>query len=246
MNHKTKIVTILIVLAIGLSACAGLPADVQNLSSDSAPSQEQAPDAAGQQPVQAQAPTQDGQAPQGQGQQQPLDGQGQGPQDQQAPGAQSQQQGQGQLGGHHQIDLASAAATLGVTEEELKAALGEPGQGPPDFAAVSAQLGVTEDALIEVLSVPAGGPQNDGQQAPQGQPADGQQAGDDGRHPQIDLASAAAQLGVTEEELMSALGEPGQGPPDLAAVAAELGVTEEALIEALGVPVGMQQGNAQP
>lgn len=72
-----------------------------------------------------------------------------------------------------------------------------------------------------------------GGQADQGQnPAQGQ-----GR-PEIDLASAAAKLGVTEEALRSALGAP---PPDLAAVAAALGVTLEDLAAALGVPVGPAQ-----
>ena len=48
-----------------------------------------------------------------------------------------------------------------------------------------------------------------------------------------DLVAAAAELGVTEEELEAALGEPGQAPPDFAAAATEFGVTEEVLMEAL-------------
>jgi hypothetical protein len=60
--------------------------------------------------------------------------------------------------------------------------------------------------------------------------------------PQMDFASAAAALGVTEEELRAALGETGQEQNTFAAAAAELGVTEEALIEALGVPEGMTEG----
>ncbi|MBM4424910.1 MAG: DUF1566 domain-containing protein [Chloroflexi bacterium] len=48
-----------------------------------------------------------------------------------------------------------------------------------------------------------------------------------------DLAAAAAQLGVTEQQLRDALGPP---PPDLAAAAARLGVTEAQLRAALGVP----------
>jgi len=59
---------------------------------------------------------------------------------------------------------------------------------------------------------------------------------DRGQRP--DLAAAVSQLGVTEEALRAALGDPGQGPPDFAAVAAELGVTEEALIKALGLTTG--------
>jgi hypothetical protein len=49
-----------------------------------------------------------------------------------------------------------------------------------------------------------------------------------------DLAAAAAELGVTEEALMEALGDPSQGAPDFTTAAAELGVTEDALMEALG------------
>ncbi|MBI9045882.1 MAG: DUF1566 domain-containing protein [Anaerolineaceae bacterium] len=54
-----------------------------------------------------------------------------------------------------------------------------------------------------------------------------------GNRPRLDLETAAATLGVTEEALRSALGAP---PPDLTAAAAALGVTEEALISALGIP----------
>jgi hypothetical protein len=50
-----------------------------------------------------------------------------------------------------------------------------------------------------------------------------------------DLAAAADQLGVTEEQLMETLGEPGQGPPDFAAAAEALGVTLEELVAAIGV-----------
>ena len=49
MKNKTNIITILVLIAIGLSACGGLPdgAQVQN---------ENNPQAQGQQPVQGQAP----------------------------------------------------------------------------------------------------------------------------------------------------------------------------------------------
>lgn len=50
------------------------------------------------------------------------------------------------------------------------------------------------------------------------------------------LSAAAETLGVDEEDLRLALGDPEEGPPDLAAAATELGVTEEALRDALGVP----------
>ncbi|MDD2472406.1 MAG: hypothetical protein PHR49_00245 [Methanoculleus sp.] len=54
--------------------------------------------------------------------------------------------------------------------------------------------------------------------------------------PQMNLTSAAAALGVTEEELQTALGEPGEGQTTFAVAAAKLGVSEEELIEALGIP----------
>ena len=53
-------------------------------------------------------------------------------------------------------DTAGAAATLGITEDELIAALGDAGQGAPDFAAAAATLGVTEDELSAALGVEAG------------------------------------------------------------------------------------------
>ena len=56
-----------------------------------------------------------------------------------------------------------------------------------------------------------------------------------------DLVAAAAQLGVTEEDLMAVLGDVSQGPPDFAAVAQTLGVTEDALMEAMGITGDMMQ-----
>ncbi len=50
------------------------------------------------------------------------------------------------------------------------------------------------------------------------------------------LAEAAAELGVSEEALHNALGEPGQGPLDFEAAAQQLGVSVEALQAALGAP----------
>ena len=88
----------------------------------------------------------------------PADGQGsQPPSGQSAPG-ENQTDGQGRP----QIDFASAAAQLGVTEDALRAALGAP---PPDFDTAAAQLGVTVDELIAALGIPTGGPQG-GQGAP--------------------------------------------------------------------------------
>ena len=48
-----------------------------------------------------------------------------------------------------------------------------------------------------------------------------------------DFAAAATTLGISEDDLLNALGTP---PPDFEAAAATLGVTEEALMEALGEP----------
>ncbi|HND93358.1 MAG TPA: hypothetical protein PLI75_16350 [Anaerolineales bacterium] len=71
-------------------------------------------------------------------------------------------------------DLTTAATTLGITAEELQAALGNPAQGKPDLAAAAATLGVTEDALKQAIqqAMPAncntmGGGAGNGQQPPQ-------------------------------------------------------------------------------
>ncbi len=77
-------------------------------------------------------------------------------------GTNSGQQGglsgqEGSSGAPQMPDLTAAAAQLGVSEQALIAALGEPGQGPPDFATVAAALGVTEAELIAALGIPAGG-----------------------------------------------------------------------------------------
>jgi len=56
-----------------------------------------------------------------------------------------------------QMDFASAAATLGVTEEGLRTALGEPGQGRNSFADAAAELNVSEEALLAVHGVADGG-----------------------------------------------------------------------------------------
>jgi hypothetical protein len=81
-------------------------------------------------------------------------------------GGQGSQGGQSGQGGRPQIDLASAAAQLGVTENALRQALGDPAQGPPDLSAAAAILGVTEQALITALGLPQGGPPPPGGQKP--------------------------------------------------------------------------------
>jgi hypothetical protein len=73
---------------------------------------------------------------------------------------------------------------------------------------------------------------------PGGQPSGGEISGQQGAPPRLDLASAAVQLGLNEEQLKAALGDPGQGPPNLRKAAARLGVSVEVLASALGVPGG--------
>ena len=198
--------------------------------------------------------------------------------DNQSPASGGQEDGPG---GQQMIDLATVAAQLGVTEEALQAALGDPSQGPPDLAAAAQTLGVTESKLIDALGPPADGPQIDDLQTgdtenplatPTSSPATpeltvvqpdtgsempappaqmnatgdttAQSAPNNMQAP--DLAAAAAQLGVTEEVLQAALGDPNQGPPDFAAAAQTLGVTEEALMAALGLPANDMPMGSQP
>ena len=92
-------------------------------------------------------------------------------------------------------DLAAVAETLGVTEEALKTALGDPQQGPPDLAAAAAQLGVAEEALTDALGV-------------SGRPGNAPRPDD---RPKLDIAGAAEALGVTEAELIAALRLPQGG-----------------------------------
>ncbi len=61
-------------------------------------------------------------------------------------------QGAPQPGGG--LDFATAATTLGVTEEALLEALGGP---PPDFEAAAATLGVSVEALQNALGAPPNG-----------------------------------------------------------------------------------------
>ena len=54
-------------------------------------------------------------------------------------------------------DFSAAAETLGITEDELRDALGGP---PPNFADAAKKLGISEEKLTEVIPAPpAGGPQ---------------------------------------------------------------------------------------
>ncbi|WOD39413.1 hypothetical protein [Nodosilinea sp. E11] len=134
--------------------------------------------------------------------------------------------------------LATAAAQLGVSEANLRAALGIPTEMPPrpDLAAAATQLGVSETDLREVL-------RNTMRQARQNRPATGERP-----DPRAALAAAAAQLGVSSAQLQSALGLPAELPPrpDLAVVATQLGVSEADLREALRSAMGARHRRANP
>jgi cytochrome c556 len=142
--------------------------------------------------------------------------------------------GQGEPGergfGFGQLDLAAAAEQLGVSEEELSAALGDLEQGMPDLEAAATQLGVTVEELSAALGFQGGG-------TPGGRGFD---------LSQIDLAAAAEQLGVSEEDLTAALGDMEQDMPDFEAAAAQLGVTVDELYAALGFPEGFAPGGGGP
>jgi lambda repressor-like predicted transcriptional regulator len=128
------------------------------------------------------------------------------------PSTQGSQRGANRRGQH----LATAAAELGVSETELRTALGLPEQPiEPDFAGAAAQLGTTETELRNALrSSHQAGP------------------GPGGRRP--DFAAVAQQYGVSTETLLSALGVPAERPqPDIAAAAQQLGVSEDVLRDAL-------------
>lgn len=116
--------------------------------------------------------------------------------------------------------LSEAAAQLGVSEAALRSALGVPDQRPerPDLAAVAEQLGTTEDELRASLR----DYMQSQRQARQGQ---GPHAGPP------DFTALAQQYGVSEAEFRRLMGIPDR--PDLATAAAQLGVTEDALREAL-------------
>lgn len=89
----------------------------------------------------------------------------------------------------------------------------------PDFAAAAEKLGITEAALKAALGVTS-----DTQATP-------------GQRPRLDIPGAATTLGITEEQLVNALGMPPRPPrPDFAAAAQKLGVSEADLKAALGVP----------
>ncbi len=95
--------------------------------------------------------------------------------------------------------------------------------GDPDASSSSPTADLSSSSFAQTAGQSASGEQLDG-------PGDQQ-------HP--DLAAAAVELGVAEEALMAALGDPAQGPPDFAAAAQQLGVTEAEMLAALDATVGM-------
>lgn len=126
------------------------------------------------------------------------------------------------------INFAAAAAKLGITEAQLKAALGVPANPPGANGQPNGQ---------------ANGQPN-GQNGPMAQNGQGQK-----RPPKLDIKGAAAKLGISEQKLVNALGLPPHPPrPDLKAAAAKLGVTEAQLKAALGMPANppSEPPNGQP
>lgn len=162
---------------------------------------------------------------QGQGQGQGM-GQGQGRGQGRGPGD-CQGEPRGERMEEH---LTEAAAELGVTEDALRSALGIPNQRPerPDLATAAAQLGTTEDELRDTM-------RNFMQTQRQNRQGQGPHAGPP------DFTAIAQQYGVGEEEFRRIMGIPDR--PDLATAAAQLGVSEDALREALR-PDGRGRGPA--
>jgi hypothetical protein len=72
-----------------------------------------------------------------------------------------------------ELDLEAAAAKLGVTEEQLRDALGDQFQGPLDLATAAEKLGVSEDSLREALGIPEGLEFPEGGFPPEGGPPPG-------------------------------------------------------------------------
>ncbi len=77
-------------------------------------------------------------------------------------------------------------------------------------------------------------------------PPEGGQPGQRPTPSAMDLATAAAKLGVTEQRLQEAMGDTLQGPPDLAAAAQKLGISEQSLREALGFSENMTSPGGPP
>ena len=52
-----------------------------------------------------------------------------------------------------ELDFASAAIALNITEEELKEAFSSTTQGPPDFEAIAEKLGVSLEDLLAAFGI---------------------------------------------------------------------------------------------
>ncbi len=133
-------------------------------------------------------------------------------------------------------DFAAAAGTLGITEDALRDALGGP---PPNIDAAVVTLGISREVLVAALV--AAGFNLPTQLLEEGSAAAVQDA------LQGDFVAAANALGVTEEQLRTALGT--TAPPNLEAAAALLGVNREALVAAMllgGFPVPGGAGGLIP
>ena len=130
--------------------------------------------------------------------------------------AQNQPPGEQKRPRRQKPNLKAAAEKLGISEEQLKEALGPRPQ--PDFAAAASNLGTSEGELKEALGLPENPPE----------------AGEGQQRPKPDFKAAAAKLGVTEQQIKEAFGP--RPKRDLTAAASKLGISEEQLKEALGVP----------
>lgn len=242
MKTKTLFVTIAVLIAVFLSACAGVAPEFPSVTGDAGTTilaQAQA-EAGGQSQPLGDVPNQG--APQQGGPDLTAAAEALGvtvEELQQAlqasiPAECVSADGQPVQGIDCRPDLTAAAETLGVTAEELGAALGKGdngNRGERDLTAAAEALGVTVEELQQALqdARPA-------ECTAEGQPAQGVDC-------RADLDAVATALGVTTEELQTALGSGGQGP-DFAAIAETLGVTEEEVRQALedAKPEGCVEG----
>lgn len=137
-------------------------------------------------------------------------------------------------------DVHGAGAQRSDPKTESAAAEFPTGHGPQGDAIRGSNYVrcVTDSSTLNVNGNPSSLLKGTITESPGVQAAQGQNQANGQERPEIDLASAAAKLSVTEDALRSALGAP---PPDLAAAAAALGVTVEDLVAALGVPAGPAQ-----
>jgi len=154
--------------------------------------------------------------------------------------------------GHY--DPSMAAEALGVSEDALISALGDARiNNQTDFTSAAEELGISEDVLREtLLAVPMGekngqngeeiSENGNGQGNDKAERQDNRQGGASADHQSIqqgyqdiDFTSASLILGISEEDLITAVeGNLGYGPPNFDAVAATLEITTDELLEAIG------------